>query len=348
MGALTTIPVVAMGAFALAVPSISARIGRTQTVWLAMALLVVAMSSRLAGEVPGVLPVSVLLAGVGIALAAGLVPGIVREQTPDAVGLATGLWTGSMFAGATAGAALTVPIANLTGSWTMALAVWAIPAALAWAVWTVVEKPYRLSRSAGAPVAVAGLRTLPWRNRTAWALTAYLALNSIVFYSAVAWLAPSYAERGWSEEASGLLFGLFSAAQIAAAFLLPPMAERSAYRRVIFGLTVVGATIALVLIGLAPGFLPLLVLIVFGATHSGGFTIGLAMLSEYPRDGAGAARLTAMAFAVTYLFAAVGPVASGAILQWSNSWEPVFLILAALCAAQLLAIIPLRRGIVID
>ena len=347
VGALTTLPVLSMGAFALAVPAIARRVGRSQTVWLAMALLVVAMGSRLWAALPGVLPASALLAGVGIALAAGLVPGIIREQAPDAVGMATGLWTSSMFAGATAAAALTVPIAQLTGSWTTALAVWAIPAALAWLLWTIVERPYRRSADARDASASVSLRALPWRDANAWALTAYLTLNSIVFYSAIAWLDPSYADRGWSPVDSGVLFGLFSVSQIVAALLLPPLAQRISARRTLFGSTVVLSTAALLSIAFAPDFLPVAVLMAFGLSHSGGFTIALAMLSEYSRDGASSARLTAMAFSVTFLVAALGPLLTGVVLEWSGSWTVVYLLLAIVCAAQLPPIARLRRGITI-
>lgn len=348
IGALTTLPVVAMGAFALAVPAFARRFGRSQTVWLAMALLVVAMTARLAGEVPIILAGSALLSGIGIALAAGLVPGIIREQAPDAVGVATGLWTASMFAGATAGAAITVPVAKMTGSWTIALAVWAIPAAVAWLIWTIVEKPYQ-RRDASLEISQAvSLRSLPWRDANAWALTAYLMLNSVVFYSAVAWLAPSYAERGWSLLDSGVLFGFFATAQIVAALLLPPIAERITARRTLFGSTVVISTTALLAIAFTPHFMPIAVLMAFGLSHSGGFTIALAMLSEYSRDAASSARLTAMAFSVTFIIAALGPLISGAVLQWSGSWPLVYALLALVCLGQLPPIIRLRRGIIIE
>ncbi|CAB4954170.1 MAG: MFS transporter [Actinobacteria bacterium] len=347
IGALTTLPVVAMGAFALAVPAIARQFGRSQTVWLAMALLVVAMTARLAGEVSVILAASAMLAGIGIALAAGLVPGIIREQAPDAVGMATGLWTASMFAGATVGAAMTVPIAEITGSWTIALAVWAIPAAIAWIVWTIVEKPYRRQDASLNTATSVSLRSLPWRDANAWALTTYLMLNSVVFYSAIAWLAPSYAERGWSLVDSGVLFGLFSTAQILAALLLPPLAQRMTARRTLLSATVVISTATLLAIGFAPDFMPIAVLMAFGLTHSGGFTIALAMLSEYSRDAASSARLTAMAFSVTFLVAALGPLISGAVLQWSGSWPLVYGLLALVCAGQLPPIIRLRRGIII-
>ena len=327
---------------------IARRLGRSQTVWLAMTILVIAMGTRLAGAAPAVLPASALLAGIGIALAAGLVPGIIREEVPDSVGMATGLWTASMFAGATVGAALTVPIAELTGSWTVALAVWAIPAALAWLLWTIVEKPYLPSHGPRNEQGSVSLRALPWGDANAWALTTYLTLNSIVFYSAIAWLAPSYDDRGWSPVEGGVLFGLFSVAQIVAALLLPPVAQRISARRTLFAASVLVSTAALLFIGLAPTVLPIAVLMAFGISHSGGFTIALAMLSEYSRDAPSSARLTAMAFSVTFLVAAFGPLLTGVVLQWSGSWAVVYVLLAIICAAQLPPIVRLRRGIIIE
>ncbi len=357
IGALTALPIVSMGAFALAVPAISQRLGRTQTVWLAMGVLVVAMTARLASSVPGVLYLSALTAGAGIALGAGLVPGIVREQMPDAVGMVTGLWTASMFTGATAAAALTVPIAHWTGSWTIALAVWAIPAAIAWVCWTITERPYLRTASDPSdlrpapahPNASSGsIRHLPWRSRTAWAITAYLTLNSVVFYSAIAWLAPSFNDRGWSQESSGLLFGLFSAAQVVSALFLPSLAQRVRARRTLFAGTAVIATIALLFIGFAPLTWTFVVLIAFGMSHTGGFTIVMAILSEYTSSGAAAARLTAMAFSVTFMVAAIGPLATGALLQWTDSWPVVYSVLALVCLAQIPAIVALRRNLVVD
>ena len=72
LGALTTIPVLCMGIFALAVPAVSNRFGRSRTVAIALGILVFALLMRLLGAVPGVLYVSAFLAGVGIALALSL------------------------------------------------------------------------------------------------------------------------------------------------------------------------------------------------------------------------------------------------------------------------------------
>ena len=346
MGLLTTLPVVVMGLAALIVPWLAQRIGRPQTVWLALGLLVIASATRLAAALPVVLFVTAFLGGLGIALASGIVPALVREKLPRSTGSATGLWTASMFTGAALAAALTVPIALATGSWQWGLAAWAIPALVALAIWTFVETPYRRHATDHTGGAIS-LRALPWRQPLAWSLTAYLAINSLVFYTALAWIAPSLDERGWTSEEGGLLFGLFTASQIVAALLMPWLAQRLPGRRIGWAATVVITALCLLSLAYTPGFLTVVVLFLFGFTNAGGFTIGLSMLSEFSPDAPSASRLTAMAFAITYLLAAVGPTVAGALLDAAGSWTLVYVVLAVIALLQLPALLPLRKGTVI-
>jgi CP family cyanate transporter-like MFS transporter len=344
IGALTQLPVLCMGAFALLVPRIAGRIGRRPTVALALALITVALVMRLAALVPGVLHLSALVAGIGIALAGGLVPSIVREQLPGAVGWATGLWTAAMMAGAALGGALTAPLAEAT-SWQVALALWAIPAALALAVWWLVEDRADPAPDADAPRANVRLADLPWRDRRAWSLTLYLLLNSVVFYTCLAWLAPSYVDRGLTENAAGVLFGLFTGAQIAGALVMPRMAERLPGPRVLYAASLAVVAVTLVLIGWLPELAPAVVVSAFGAVLGGGFAMGLALLSQWAGDASASARLTAMAFSVTYLTASFGPLLAGVMLDAYDSWPMVFGVLVLVTLIQFATIPALRRGV---
>lgn len=348
IGALTMLPVLCMGLFALVVPRLARRIGRRQTVALALALITVALIVRLGGDIPGVLHVSSLVAGIGIALAAGLVPAVVREQLPTQVGVATGLWTAAMMTGAALGGALTVPLAAALGSWQAALAAWALPAALALVVWWLVEESDgqrdadRSATLARPPVRV---RDLPWRSRPSWALTLYLLLNSVVFYTALAWLAPMHVDNGASAESAGFLLGAFTVAQIAGALLLPPLVERFPGRRLVFAGVVATTGLALMAIAVAPTAAPVLAASVFGLALGGGFAMGLALLSEWGADPSASARLTAMAYSVTYVVAAFGPLLAGVILDATGSWTWVFALLVVVCVLQLATVPPLRRGV---
>jgi CP family cyanate transporter-like MFS transporter len=345
IGTLTTIPVLCMGAFALLVPRIARRIGRRHTVAAALGLLTLALLARLWSDVPGVLHVSVLVAGIGIALAGGLVPSVVREDLPDAVGRTTGMWSATMMMGAALGGAFTVPLAIWLGSWPAALAIWAVPAAAGLLAWTLAEARRPDAPETNGPSGGVRIAMLPWRNRTAWALTAYLALNSVVFYTSLAWLATSFADRGWSRGDAGLLLGLFTASQVVGALVMPGIAERSPARRALYALFLSVVTICVIMIGWAPGALTVIVIIAFGLTLGAGFAMGLALLSEYGADAAGSARLTAMAFSVTYLVAATGPVVAGLFLDRFQSWQLVFSLLAVACLVQFATIPALRRGV---
>ena len=345
IGALTTIPVLCMGIFALAVPRLAQHIGSRGAVLLALVLMTAAMLLRLVGAVAATLFISALLAGVSIAIIGGLVPGIVRAQLSHAMGTATSLWTTAMMGGAALGAAATLPLSELLGGWNRALAFWALPALAGLVAWWSVE---RGNPGHDRPATAARLRDLPWRNRTAWALTGFMTLNSIVFYSALAWIAPSYAERGYTPQTAGLLFGAFSAMQIVSALTLPRLSQGREWRRTLFSITILLSAAAITAIAIAPTVMPLIALAVFGFNLSGGFAMSLGLLSDYASDGASAARLTAMAFSVTYTVAAFGPFAAGLVMDTVQSWTLVFLLLAVVTLLQLLTVPFLKRRITID
>jgi CP family cyanate transporter-like MFS transporter len=92
----------------------------------------------------------------------------------------------------------------------------------------------------------------------------------------------------------------------------------------------------------------LIVVAIQGAMLGAGFAMGLALLSEYAVDAAASARLTAMAFSITYLCAAMGPLIAGALLDRFDSWPLIFTLLAVVSLAQFATIPALRRGVHIN
>ncbi len=341
LGALTTIPVLCMGAFAILAPITAARFGATRVVSAALAILFVAMGMRLWAAHPMVLPVSVVLAGTGIALGAGLVPGIIRGQAPARIGVATSAWTTAMFVGAGAAAALTVPLSQLLGSWERALAFWAIPAAIGWLAWSLYERPFRTPVTGGMRLRVA---ELPWRDPIAWALTAWVAINSIVFYSSVAWLAPSFVDRGLTPAEAGLAFGVFSIVQILAALVVPSAIHRSERPRLLLSLIVAVGVVSLLVLAFGPTPAAIVALVAYALSLAAGFTAGLALIPMTARDQQDAAGLTAVVFTVTYLFGAIGPIVCGAIVLATGSYTLVFVGLAVVGALQAVPVAWLKRG----
>lgn len=346
VGALTSVPVLGMGIFALVVPHLARRVGQSFAVSVALVTMTVAMLLRAMGALLVPLFISAVLAGISIAIIGGLVPSIVRAQLSHRLGFAASAWTTAMMVGAALGAVFTLPLTYLLGGWNRALAFWAVPAIVALVAWTLVERPSWKRESDSTPVF--RLRDLPWRSPIAWALTAITTLNSIIFYSAIAWTVPSYAERGFSLDGAAALFGVFTGLPILGSLILPYWIMRSRYRRTILALCLGGTAVTLFLIAVAPSFHPFIVISVFGFTLGGGFAVPLGMLSEYAASPSAATRLTAMALSVTFIVAAFGPFMAGVVMDLVDSWSLVFLLLSAVALLQLLAVMPLRRGLAID
>lgn len=344
LGALTGIPVLCMGVFALAIPRWAARYGMPILIHIGIIVMLAAMVLRGFQNLPVLLFPSAFLAGASIAILGGLVPALVRSVLAQSMGTASIIWTTSMFLGAALGGAVTPYLAYWTGSWGFSLAFWIVPVIIAGVAWW---SSGNLGHARPPTPVTSHLRDLPWRSAPAWALTIYIVLNSIVYYSAVAWLAPSYVDLGYTQEAAGTLFGFFILGSIISGTAFPWLMQRWHARRTLLAISAIGGAIGLVVIALVPLLAPEVTLCLFGLFLSGSFAMTLSLLSEYGADIPASARLTAMVFFVTYTVAATGPIVSGFLFELTQSWTSSFLILAISLAAQVIFVAPLRRGVVI-
>ncbi len=234
-----------------------------------------------------------------------------------------------MTVGSAVAAGLAVPLASLLGGWPRSLATWALPAAAALTMWLAITHPTR--PRAAVNDSSAGL---PWRSRTAWLVAGYLTAQSVLFYSCLAWLAPVYVARGWSQADAGLLLSAFGAAQLAAT-LAVPAADRLAGRRPLL-YAAAGAT-ATGLAGLltVPDLSPLLLVAVLGAGLGAGFALGLLLLVDHAATPAGSTQMSAMAFLVSYTLAAWGPTLTGVLHDATGGFQAPFAVLLAVSLAQL-------------
>jgi CP family cyanate transporter-like MFS transporter len=328
-GMLTTLPVVCMGLFAPVGALASRRWGRSRVVAGAVGLILAGTALRLA---PGNAPLwtSTVLCGIGIAVAGALLPALVRGRFPDRVGPVTGLYTTGLIGGAMLAAALTEPArAVLHSEWPAALAVWAVPAALALAVWLpLAEGGSAVADPHAAP---------PWRERTAWFAALYMGGQSLMYYGILAWLAARYTAVGMPPAEAGLLLGLFSAAQLVSALALPVLAHRLGRIRLLIAGSVATSTAMLAVIALVPTAAPYPWTLLLGLGVGGQFALALTVLGSLGTGPAESAAVSGMAFFVGYLFAALGPVAAGALRDLTGGYRVPFLALAGVGVITLLA-----------
>lgn len=332
IGMLTTVPLVLFGLAGLFAGAVGNRIGFART--LGAGLLILSAGSFLrTGEFSGLNSERILgsiLIGTGIAFGNVLLPGIVKSRFPNQVGLMTSLYSTAMNLGGALGIALAVPLADsLSGGWRSSLNAWGYAALVPFVIWL----PQLFQKPAGRPQAnpFAGLFRL-LRNARAWQVTAQMGLQSLLFYSSVAWLPTMLQLRGLSETAS---YGWPTTMQICgcvASLIVPTLAGRA--RSQSAWAVACALTSTLGICGIL--WLPLQWIgwatIGLGLGLNAGFGMALLVIALRSRDAETAGNLSAMAQAVGYLAAAPFPWFIGWLSAATGSWTIAygFLLIPAL------------------
>jgi MFS transporter, CP family, cyanate transporter len=331
---LTTLPLVCFGVFALLAPRLGRRVGLERALGIAIAMLVAGIAVRL---VPGNGPLFAgsALAGAGIAIENVLLSGLVKRDLAHRTGLMMGLYSVMLSTGATAAAGLTVPLeSGLHIGWRIALALWGLPAAVAALVWL----PVALRGRTPAPDAPGeALAAVVWRSRLAWWVAAYMASQSLIFYSLNAWLPTLLQDHGVSATTAGGMLAVFNFTGIAAALTVPSWATRLRDQRLAMALIAGTFLVGLAGLLLAPRPGAWAWMVVLGLAQGAGISLGLTLFVLRTRSAAASAELSGMAQTVGYLVAALGPLTVGLLHDAEGSWTAGLLELLAVAVVLALA-----------
>jgi MFS transporter, CP family, cyanate transporter len=339
-GLLTTLPVLVFGLVAPLAPRCAARIGIERTVFAAMIALVVATAVRLVPS-PAALFGGSVLAGAGIGLCNVVLPSLIKRDFPHRSGLMTGLYSMTLSGGAAVSAALAIPINDaLGGDWRMALASWGLFAVVAVLAWLPQLRVTHRIQPGGSATSL-------WRNPIAWAVTVFMAAQSLIFYTFTAWLPEFLIDRGMSAAAAGAVLALGQVAGLIMSLLAPIVAGRWADQRVItflaLSVTAVGF-VGLLATRAVPTVWSMMVMAGPGAS------ISLALLFMVLRSGSTAqtGQLSGMAQSVGYGVAAAGPVVIGMLHDLTRSWTFSMAVLACALIPQAIATWWAARNVTMD
>ena len=149
-----------------------------------------------------------------------LLPSLVKLHFPDRVGFLSTAYTTALAVGLTLASVLTVPVADLAGSWRWGLGVWALTAAVAALPWLGLlrhdEHPDAPSSRGGALSmrAVAG-------TRLGWSMAVVFGVQSAQAYTVFGWFAQLFRDAGFSPTVAGLLLGVITATSIPVSLWVP-------------------------------------------------------------------------------------------------------------------------------
>jgi CP family cyanate transporter-like MFS transporter len=317
MGAslLTTMPIACLGLSGVLTPQLSRRFGIDRSMLILMLILALGTSLRGLGTLSA-LSAGALLAGVAIGVSNVLLPAIVKRDFPAETHAMMGLLTMALCLGAALAAALTLPIARiLGGSWSGALASWALLCVPAVVLWRPQMRPEQ------RPVGKANLQSgTVWRSPLAWQVTVYMGLQSSLAYIIYGWLSPILRDRGMDGVDAGFIASLAIIMSLPGALFAPLLARFGRDQRAVAVAAVMMAAAGLIGCIFGPLSAAWLSAIVAGLGAGAAFAIALLFMVLRTRNTSQAASLSAMAQGVGYILASFGTLLIGPLHDLSADW----------------------------
>ncbi|MFE3776186.1 MFS transporter [Streptomyces sp. NPDC059122] len=338
---LGLLPPLCMGLFAPLAPMVRRRLGEERGLLWASVILVAGAILRMLG-MPG-LYAGTIVVSLATAVVNVLVPVFVRARFSHRhVGTMMGVYALSMGVGSAIVAALVAPVAQASGgSWQLAIGLAVVPAVLAAAGIAPQARVHRPRPTTPATDAATPRQHVA-RTALAWSLTAFFGIQTLAFYTALAWLPSVLIAAGTSRTAAGTCQAVLILGVAAGGFLAPVLAApRHDQRPHILGTALVSAAGFAGLL-LAPNGPSALWAAVLGIGLGAGQALPGVLYARRGTDHDHVAALSTMAQTCGYLIAATGPALAAGLHSATGSWT---IPLAAVTAALLLgAALSMRAG----
>lgn len=329
IGLIGTIPVMAFALSSFVAPMLSRRIGLENTMILATSLLAIGIFVRVAHPQLGFLLAGTVLLSLAISLGNVLIPAVIKKYTPDHIGLVMGSYSMflSVFAGFASGIAMwLVSLSN----WQFALGAWGWVSVAAVAAWLMVAH-LRLRQKISThdaniinqAVAQAGQpsRKSVWKIPMAWWISAFMGLQSLLYYTLASFLPSLLIDKGLSKAQAGSVGMVFQLVAFPSILLLTKWVSSQWDLRTLAVLAAVGNLVGV----FGFGFLPLQGWVWVWSIASGFgcgviFTLCMMIFTLKSKDSQQAAELSGMAQTVGYSIAITGPIVTGWLKDLTHTW----------------------------
>ncbi|MGW7829565.1 CynX/NimT family MFS transporter [Staphylococcus xylosus] len=322
-GILTTIPLIIFAIVSPFVSKVTARLTMSRTILYSTMLLIVALYLRIAGDFTLFL-IGTLILGIAIAFGNVVLPSYVKWYFPMQIGLATGIYSGTMNFTAGLGGGLSFPLSEITPlGFRLSLSFWILFAIIAIILWipkarkgVQLEKATAIAEQQDRPKKV----TIT-KSKLAWMVALTMGFQSMVFYTVVAWVPSILVDRGLDPSTAGYLLMLNQFSQVPMTFTFPIIASKLKDQRILVVIITV-----LFLVGFSLFFTQSLVLLIIGIIIAGlamgaCFSLCMTFFSIRARTSDGSISLSGFGQSVGYLIAAVGPFLIGYLHDATESWD---------------------------
>ena len=333
LGLLLTLPLLAFALVSPLAPKLHQRMGLQTALALGLVLIILGFVLRFVFGNMGLFAGTLLL-GVGISLGNVLLPSLIKQYFGQHIALMTSVYAFTMGVAAATGSMSVLPISQwLHGNWSLALLVLIVFPIVSLLLWL----PYcRKSAKPAHPTASKQQAIKPiWKHALAWQVTAFMGINSMIYYSIITWLPSILQHAAYTPLQAGQIHGYLQLAGALPGFLLVPLIKRCADQRL--PACLVSSLMFLGLLGLMlwPQW-AIVWAVCIGFGSGGTILLGLMFMGLRTHTPFQAASLSAMAQSIGYLLAAITPPLFGWWQQQQQHWHGVLL---TLCVAAILVFI---------
>ena len=332
MGLVAALP---MLIFALVSP-LAARLARCfgiETVLIgAMVMLLSGLLLRSGYSSAISLAMGTMVLSAAIAMGNVLLPALAKQQLPSRIGLVVGALSATMSLSSAIAALIAVPLAQWY-SWQWSLGIWSITAGLAVIIWLWVKQKNTPSTPSQHTV-ITSNRFNVWRIPAAWCISAFMGIQSLLFYSIVNFLPSVLEEKGMTAWEAGVYVSLFQVSSLIGVFIVSTYFAQHRYRQ-LFNLGIASFMLVGVLgIWLASAKTMWLWVSCVGLGTAGSFSASLMLFALRTTNSIQAASLSGMAQGVGYTIAIAGPLGMGIIYDKVGSWSVSIGILVGLMVIE--------------
>jgi len=291
-------------------------------------------------------------AGVGNVIA----PPLIKKYFPDRVGAVTAIYTFFTTISTSLPPLFILNIAEATG-WRFSVGMWAVIGFCGVIPWLVVLFS---SEHAGERLAAVKRRLDPrvatprpprlhvslLRNPIAWAMTIVFTVNSIIAYTAFAWLPQVFTDAGMPLARADLYLGAFAAGSLPGALITPMLVARMKRTWILPIVFFSAYVVSLTSLAINPARLTLL-WILLSRVGDCFFPYVLTMINLRTRTTRGSIAMSGFVQPVAYMIAVLGPSGFGLLHTITGNWHiPMFAIVACLPLQLIGGIIVARSKLV--
>ncbi|PRY89123.1 CynX/NimT family MFS transporter [Mongoliibacter ruber] len=337
-GFLTTFPLITFATFSLFSARIGKALGNSQAIMLGMVLILAGTIIRVLGG-SLVLFLGTGLTGIGIVICNVLLIPLIKNRIPSKIGIVTASYTTGMTFLAAVASGISAPLAiDLDLGWRGSLLSWSILLVLGILVWL----PQMRFQTAVNHAEQNELKVNVWKSRLAWNVSMFMGVQSLLFFTLIAWLPDMLISRGFSAVEAGVIVSLMQIIGLIGSFLAPIVAVK--FKDQVLLIKVLGT---MYLLGFSSLFIHAawvnyIGLAIVGLGLGSSVSLAYTLIGLRTRLEKTTASLSGMVQSTGYYLAALGPLLFGVAFDVFQNWN--FLIYLTLICSAMFIYFGVRAG----